>query len=175
MMFPYDKKPTRTPFPRGFDALEAELMRINQEIDKAFSEGNGFSYGFSSMSINGQPVQNDVYFQPQDGEAQHTHWENPDLNAPEQKYLEEEREPLTDVFENSDSTSVVIDLPGVDKKDIKLTSDDNILEVKVESGERKYHKKIPLNHVVKDPNAEYKNGVLEIKIARGKPKDVKID
>lgn len=42
--------------------------------------------------------------------------------------------PMVDITENDDAYTVALDLPGVDKKDVKINFTDNVLSV---SGERK--------------------------------------
>ena len=78
-----------------------------------------------------------------------------------------EREPLVDLVEQKDSYEVVAELPGVEKKDIKLHATENSLEIRTEN-ERKYYKEVNFDVPV-DPEsakATYKNGVLSVKIKK---------
>jgi len=78
--------------------------------------------------------------------------------------LKEEREPLVDIISDNGTIRVVVELPGVEKEDIKLRCSEKILTITVDTPERKYRKEVELPAEV-DPKigkASYKNGVLEI-------------
>ena len=158
--FPWEKDKERLPTkPGGFDE---EIRKLEQEFEKAVGEGRNFSYGFSEIIVNGKPVRQEIFAPEGKTEATVKHLE------------EEEREPLIDVIEGKNETNILIELPGIEKKDIKLTSEGNTLEVRVDTEARKYHKEIKLAHAVKAPSAEYRNGVLEVIVSRTAPEDVKI-
>lgn len=159
-MFPWDKKRER--FPQKPGDFESEIRKLEDEMVNALKDGGCFSCGFSVVSVNGQPVEQRVFRGPVEQGV---------LGQPST----EEREPLVDIVEEKDHTRVLIDLPGVEKKDIQLTAEDNVLEVKVDTGSRKYQRRIELPHSVKNPRAEYKNGVLEVKVKKDEPEDLKIN
>jgi len=74
------------------------------------------------------------------------------------------REPLVDVASTDGEVRVIVELPGVEKEDIKLKSSEDCLIVSVDTPERKYHKEIELPEPV-DPHtakSSYKNGILEV-------------
>jgi HSP20 family protein len=103
--------------------------------------------------------------------------------------------PLTDISENKDSYSLKLDLPGVDKKDVKISYSNGELQI---SGERKeekeekdskyhrversfgkYYRSFRLPEKIKDDQikAEFKNGSLNILIPKAdevKPKEIEI-
>lgn len=85
----------------------------------------------------------------------------PSLRGPQVK---EEREPLVDIVETDGEVQVVAELPGVDKKDIKLTATEDELTISVENPERKYFKQValPVKVKVREARTQYKNGVLEV-------------
>lgn len=105
--------------------------------------------------------------------------------------LEPFREPYSDVIESDKEVIVTMELPGVEKSDIKITTTDNSVEISAERRsaaeekreergyimrERSYssfYRKIPLSASV-DPSrakASYKNGILEIVLPKtGEPK-----
>jgi HSP20 family molecular chaperone IbpA len=75
--------------------------------------------------------------------------------------LKEMREPLVDIFEEGDQLRVYVELPGVEKEDIKLNFGKDCVEVRA----RNFYKtvQLPYGHTpMKTVPTEYKNGVLEI-------------
>ncbi|MFH1891845.1 MAG: archaeal heat shock protein Hsp20 [Candidatus Zixiibacteriota bacterium] len=78
--------------------------------------------------------------------------------------VEEEREPLTDVFDEEEEIRVYAEMPGVQKKDTKLDLREDILDISAQSGDKKYHKEILLPAKVKPETLkwQYKNGILEV-------------
>ena len=81
----------------------------------------------------------------------------------------EEREPLVDIFEEDKALKIYVELPSVEKDDVKLKFCDGCVEVRANN----FHKKIALPKRNLDTCAtstEYKNGLLLIEIpsARGK-------
>jgi len=84
--------------------------------------------------------------------------------------IREEREPLVDVMETNEEIKVVAELPGVEKRDIKLYGTEDALTISVDTPERKYYKKVELPSRVdtKKTKASYKNGVLEVTLKKKK-------
>jgi HSP20 family protein len=84
--------------------------------------------------------------------------------------VKEEREPLVDVIETDGEVHVVAELPGVEKKDIKLHGTEDLLTISVDTPQRKYYKEVqmPAKVDVKRAKTEYKNGVLEVKLPKTK-------
>lgn len=96
--------------------------------------------------------------------------------------IKEEREPLIDVVSTDGEVKVVAELPGVDKKDIKLNALGDMLAISVDTPDHRYYKEVELPTEVesKDAKTSYKNGVLEVtlkKTKKRKPKGrpIKID
>ncbi|MGA9099359.1 MAG: archaeal heat shock protein Hsp20 [Methanotrichaceae archaeon] len=89
------------------------------------------------------------------------------------------REPLVDVMEETDKYKIFVELPGVDKGNVKLDVADDSVEVST-NDEKKFYKMIHLESTV-DPdsaNASYKNGVLSLELdkkAKRKGKDITIE
>ncbi|MDZ7316216.1 MAG: Hsp20/alpha crystallin family protein [candidate division KSB1 bacterium] len=92
--------------------------------------------------------------------------------------------PKIDIKESKDSYEILADLPGLDRKDIQVSLHDNVLTLK---GERRYEEKqedqdrcyyersygqffrsvrLPDRVDEKKVQAEYKDGVLRIKLAK---------
>lgn len=85
--------------------------------------------------------------------------------------IQEKREPLVDVITTNGEVKVIVELPGVEKKDIKLYCTETELTVSVEAPEHKYHKEIQLTTQVvpKQARTSYKNGVLAVTLQKKKP------
>ncbi|PSP74874.1 Hsp20/alpha crystallin family protein [Halobacteriales archaeon QS_1_68_20] len=73
-----------------------------------------------------------------------------------------------DVQETDDEVRVVADLPGVDKDDIKLTCDGEVLTISATSDHRDYDERVRLPATVDEHSASatYNNGVLEVVMDR---------
>jgi HSP20 family protein len=84
--------------------------------------------------------------------------------------VKEEREPLVDVISTDNEVKIVIELPGVEKEDIKLYGTERVLTISVDTPQRKYYKEIDLSALVdpKTAKAAYKNGVLDITLTKKK-------
>ncbi len=99
------------------------------------------------------------------------------------------REPVTDVWENDDYVFVTAELPGIKKDEIDLNVEENFVEIKAKSKNKKedsrfyseefrtFYTKIDLPSSV-DANkveATFSNGILELKIPKLKGKKKKIE
>ncbi|RLG84241.1 MAG: Hsp20/alpha crystallin family protein [Thermoprotei archaeon] len=84
--------------------------------------------------------------------------------------ISEEREPLVDVFEEGDEVVVIAELPGVDKDKIrcKVSEDRKKLYIRASNEYHKYYKEVELPAPVdpKSAKANYKNGVLEVRLKK---------
>lgn len=81
------------------------------------------------------------------------------------------REPLTDVIDCGDTIAVTVELPGVEKNDIKLEIADTLLTIRVNNEARRYFKEVQLPAPVKEEaaKASYKNGILDITLTKKVP------
>ena len=88
--------------------------------------------------------------------------------TPQGPKVDEEREPITDVFDETGEIRVYAEMPGVTPEDIRLDVKEDILDISARSGDRKYHKEVLLPVKVKAETlaSNYKNGMLEIKIKK---------
>ena len=88
--------------------------------------------------------------------------------TPKGPKIEEEREPMTDVFDEKDEVRICAEMPGLDEGDIKLDLKDDILEITAQTGDRKYCKEVLLPIKAKPENMTfaYRNGILEVKIKK---------
>jgi len=84
--------------------------------------------------------------------------------------VKEEREPLVDIIETNGEIHIVVEMPGVDKNDIKLHGTENSLTISVDTPQHKYFKEVALPEKVKvkEAKSEYKNGVLEVTLPKVK-------
>lgn len=80
--------------------------------------------------------------------------------------ISEEREPIYDIYEEPDKITIYVELPGVEKDKIDVSVSEKTVIVKASDDNRKYYKEIalPVEVVPSTAKAQYKNGVLEIKI-----------
>jgi len=81
--------------------------------------------------------------------------------------LNEMREPLVDIFDEDNIVRIYVELPGVEKDDIKL----NLEKGHVEVTAKNFYKTITLPNMQINTNGvstEYKNGVLEIRMPKHK-------
>ena len=73
-----------------------------------------------------------------------------------------------DVHEDDDEIRVIADLPGVEKDDIRLRCDGQVLTISASSERRQYDERIRLPDRVDEESASatYNNGVLEVRLDR---------
>ena len=141
--------------------LAADLKEAGGEIRKEgqidlgqLKEGMKGVFGFSvRTAAGGKPVVEPI------GNIRKT---------PRGPTIEEEREPITDVFDEKETIRVYAEMPGVGEEDIKISIKDDILEISAKRGERKYRKEIllPIKTANEDLTSKFKNGVLEITIRK---------
>jgi len=85
--------------------------------------------------------------------------------------VEEEREPLTDIFDEKNEIIVIAEIPGVQEEGIILDVEGDILVISAAGKNRKYRQEVLLPQQVKKENLSYtyKNGILEIRIRKSSP------
>jgi len=73
-----------------------------------------------------------------------------------------------DVHEYDDYITVIADLPGVEKTDIDVTCNGNVLSITAENESRSYNERLQLPASVDETSgqAKYNNGVLEVRFDR---------
>lgn len=88
--------------------------------------------------------------------------------TPKGPVVEEEREPITDVFNEKTEIRIYAEMPGVSKEDIKIELKGDVLNIYAQNKNRKYRKEILLPEKVKTETftSNYKNGVLSINIKK---------
>jgi len=141
--------------------LAAEVEKESGEIKREgkidlshLKEGMKGVYGFSiKTATGGKPIFESF------GNIKKT---------PKGPTVEEEREPITDIFDEKEEVRVYAEMPGINEEDIKLDLKGDILDISAKSGDRKYYKEILLPAKVKSETlvSSYKNGILEVKIKK---------
>ena len=89
--------------------------------------------------------------------------------------LRSEREQLADVVTSDKEVKVVVEMPGIDKKDIKVNIYDNSVEIfTTDTSQRKYRRvvELPEETDLETARSTYRNGILEITFSkRESPKE----
>jgi len=77
------------------------------------------------------------------------------------------REPFVDVLvdDKEKTLKLVAEMPGVEKKDIKIIVEGRTVNLDAEHGEKKYSAKVPVRQKVDEDSvkATYANGILEVR------------
>jgi len=144
-------------------SVPREMVRERRLPDGSVRREYGpFVYGYSvKIDPDGRPIIREFgNIKPGIGTGQ------PHLN------LQDQREPLVDVVEEGNKVKVVAELPGVEKKDIKLFATEKTLTISVDTPSRKYYKKLELPEEVDETTAKstFKNGILEIGFEKRQPR-----
>ncbi|MCX6160556.1 MAG: Hsp20/alpha crystallin family protein [Ignavibacteriae bacterium] len=88
--------------------------------------------------------------------------------TPEGPKVDEEREPITDIFDEKDEIVIIAEMPGIEESSIKIDIKEDILEISAVNKNRSYRKEILLPSKVNIDNlkSKYNNGILEIRIKK---------
>ena len=91
-----------------------------------------------------------------------------------------EREPLADIITTDKEVKIVVELPGVNKENIKVKAYEGSAEVLAETQDRKYRRvvDIPTDTDAESVKSTFKNGLLEIAFKRKdkpKGKEIKVE
>ena len=173
---------------RGFDQMKQEMERGFEEMEKRIpkdlireyttTEGGKVRevgpvvYGYSmTVGPDGKPRIREF------GNVKPSRIGFAGFTRPE---ISSETEPLVDVTTSDKEVKVVVEMPGVSKDKIKVNIYDNIVEVKSEDPQRKYHRtiEIPAETDIETAKSNYNNGILEItfkKKEQTKGKTIKIE
>lgn len=148
-----------------FQRMEDYMSRMIDEARKAPKPGEGgpFVYGFSMrVGPDGKPKIEEFGNVP-GAKRQGLH------------EVTDEREPLTDVIEGEEEVTIIAEMPGITKDDINLEAGEESLSIKVDTEQRKYSKALQLPCKIQPDStkANYKNGVLEVKLKRQEKKEKK--
>jgi len=88
--------------------------------------------------------------------------------TPEGPKVDEEREPITDVFDEMEEVVIIAEMPGIEENDIKIDLKEDILEISAKGKNRTYHKELllPVKVVSQNMSHKFTNGILEIRIKK---------
>lgn len=129
-----------------FEDLMRQNLRLHDFHDRPGQNNPPLVYGFSMrVGPDGKP-----------------HFEQ--FGNVQRGKLRKEREPLVDVINGPADIRVLIELPGVDKKNLHMHANKGLLQVDVSDPERPFSKQIrlPDGTQEKTAKASYKNGILEV-------------
>jgi HSP20 family protein len=155
-------------FEEIFNEFEHEMNNdLVNMINRIESEGQhrseSFIYGYS-INID------------ENGKAEINEFGNIKSSPEGEENLEvsESREALVDIIEGKNAVTVVIELPGVEKSDIKVEIKESIIFVTTINS-KNYYKEIPLTSKIisNSARAKYNNGILEIIINKDNKNDSK--
>ena len=134
--------------------MPEQMLRETRQPDGSVRREYGpFVYGYSvKIGPDGKPVIREF------GNIK------PGIEEDRPLSLHERREPLVDVIEDDDNIKVLVELPGIEKRDIKLHATVHGITIDVENTDRKYFKELtfPIDIDRATAKSTYRNGVLEI-------------
>ena len=145
--------------------LEREMRQLTSGMHASAMRGrpNVYYYGFEiTIGPDGKPIIREFgNVRPRIVEGE---------EAPGKIEVLEDVEPLTEVHEDEEKIRVIMELPGVEKDDIKvrLLDDNKTLIVEAHGKYRKYRKTVKLPSEVNPDSAKasYKNGVLTVELEK---------
>jgi len=88
--------------------------------------------------------------------------------TPEGPRVDEEREPITDLFDEKSELVIIAEMPGIEESDIKIDLKEDILEISAVCKSRSYRKEmlLPVKAVKQNLRHKFTNGILEIRIKK---------
>jgi len=88
--------------------------------------------------------------------------------TPEGPKVDEEREPITDIFNEKSELVIIAEMPGIEETDIKTDLKQDILEISAIGKNRSYRKEVllPVKAVKHNMRHKFTNGILEIRIKK---------
>jgi len=143
--------------------FDSEIDRIFNKMTKSFFEIDEIFEEFKGSSDSGPLFYGCTITVGPDGKPVVQEYGNV---KPGQLPISDTREPVVDtiVDEKEKVVKLIVEMPGVEKTDVKIVVDNKIVDLSAEHGEKKYHVKVPLKHIVDENSAKasYKNGILQL-------------
>ena len=168
-----------------FEQTIQDIERIPKELVREYQTAAGrmareigpLVYGYSyTVGADGKPQFREF------GNIHPSQWSlrggRPRAGGP---MLTAEREPLADVTTTDKEVKVTVEMPGINKQDIKVSVYEGAVEVStIEKTKRKYHRIIdlPSETDIGTARSAYSNGILEILFHKKTPprgREVKVD
>jgi HSP20 family protein len=184
----FKKRRSKDPFFGDMDDMFREMEKMMDEELKSFTEKVPKEYIKERKLPDGSTVKElgpfvygySMKIGP-DGKPEIQEFGNIKKDLKGTPQVKEEREPLVDIVETNSEIHVVVELPGVEKSDIKLHGTEDSLTISVDTPQSKYYKEValPVKVKVKEASSSYKNGVLEVVLPKAesenKPEGQPID
>jgi HSP20 family protein len=141
---------------RPFDIEDFEKILPKFRLPSGFEKKGPYIFGFSmGVGPDGKPIIREF-------------GNKPGFDFKRGPKIKEEREPLVDIMDTKEEVIIVAETPGIEKEEINLRGTEKELEIK--AGEKFYKKlRLPVEVIPGQAKANYKNGVLEVRIPRLKP------
>ena len=88
--------------------------------------------------------------------------------TPEGPKVDEEREPITDIFDEENEVVVIAEMPGIEENDLVIDLKEDILEISAVSKSITYRKELllPVKMTTSNLSHKFTNGILEIRIKK---------
>jgi HSP20 family protein len=175
------KKRGKEPFFGNIDDMFKEMERMMDEELKDFTEKVPKEYIKERKLPDGSTVKELGPFVHgysmkigSDGKPEIQEFGNIKKSLKGTPQVKEEREPLVDVVDTDKEIHVVVELPGVEKTDIKLRGTDDSITISVDTPQYKYYKdvELPTKIKVEEAKSTYKNGVLEVVLPKVEPNNI---
>ena len=143
--------------------FDTEIDRIFKKMSKSFFDGNDIFERFNGNSNSGPIFYGYTMTIGPDGKPSVQEYGNV---KPDRPLVSDAREAIVDTIVDKKDRVVklIAEMPGVEKTDVKILVDKNVVSVTAERGEKKYHCKVPLQQKVDENSAKatYKNGILQL-------------
>jgi HSP20 family protein len=83
------------------------------------------------------------------------------------------REPMVDIFDESDYLLIIAEVPGIELEDVRLDLQDDILIFTADRDSIKYRKELllPTSFAAGQMGSTCRNGILEIRLNKENTKD----
>ena len=140
-------------FDRIFKRMSNSFVNLDDLLDEARNEGfvsGPYYYGYTmTTGPDGKPIVKEY------GNVK------PGLLP-----SSDTRDPVVDtvVDEKEKTVKLIAEMPGVEKSNINVVIEKNIVKIDAVQGKKKYHSQVPLQIKVDENSvkASYKNGILEV-------------
>ncbi len=143
--------------------FDTEIDRIFKKMSNSFFDSNDTFEAFKGNSNSGPIFYGYTMTIGPDGKPSVQEYGNVKPDCPP---VSNTKETIVDtiVDEKEKVVKLIAEMTGVEKSDVKILVDKNVVNVTAERGEKKYHYKVPLQHKVDENSAKatYKNGILQL-------------